>query len=220
MWPKTHFLLISNYVLNLLNLHFNRLSASGFDWRCMRVGKVEVWRSLTVTGAVWWGMRSSLEHNEKHYVAVNEEDCVLMVINQLYSSNQIKCRHLTEKSYIQFYVYFMPKLSEILMQHILMLNHYVRICLYQKAKAVQICFVWTIVRFFISIWSLSHSFDYRGILRPTETGKRLVFDPRMSCSCAILSALVCCKHPFLVLDSLSRIHTFCFFQISGYFHIS
>lgn len=29
-YSKTHFLLISIYVLNLLNLHFNRLSAAGF----------------------------------------------------------------------------------------------------------------------------------------------------------------------------------------------
>ncbi len=57
----------------------------------------------------------------------------------------------------------------------------------------------TIVRFFVFIWSVSHSFDYRGILRPAGTGKRLVFDPRMSCSSAILSALGSCKHPFLVL---------------------
>jgi len=59
----------------------------------------------------------------------------------------------------------MLKLNEIVMRHILMLNHCGRISLYQKAKA----------EFPYGV-TLSHSFDYRGILRSTETGKRLVFD--------------------------------------------
>lgn len=196
------------------------MSASGFDWRRIRVGKVDWFTGvaflLTVTGAVRWGVRSSVEHNEKRYVAVNYVallDCVNddNWINLLYRSNQIRPSYW---KILHSVLYLMLKLNEILMQHILMWNH----CLYEKAKAVQICFVWTIVRVFTSMWSLSHSFDYRGILRPTETGKRLVFDPRMSCSCAILKALGGCKHPFLVLDSWSTIHTF-FLQISS-FHIS
>lgn len=69
--PKTHFLLISIYVMNFLNLHFN-------------VG--EVLQALTEGAAFThsnWSrkvMRSSLQLNDKHYVAVNEKVCVLMVI--------------------------------------------------------------------------------------------------------------------------------------------
>lgn len=86
--------------------------------------------------------------------------------------------------------------------------------LYQKTKAVTVFFFFrTIVRFFVSMWSLSHSFDYRGILRPAETGKKLVFDPRMSCCSAILSALGCCKHPLLVLrmEDIHNLWLFIFF---------